>query len=118
MTKYNIEYTTYDWGNLINLMKIILKDGYVCRVATEEDLYVLDAIGTYDCEYAEGELHYFSANRNETVFMSKQEFDEQYTEVLTNDEEEKPKYTLDDFKKEEEEYARQHLTTLYKVEDE
>lgn len=117
MNKYDIEYSTYDWGRLINIMSNLLKDGYVCRIATEGDLYVLDAIGTYDCDYKENGITCYDANRNETVFMTKEIFEEKYIEVIANDDKEKPKYTLNDFKKDEEEYARQHLATLYKVDD-
>ena len=36
MQKYDIEYCTYDWGRLISVMNNLLKDGYVCRIATEK----------------------------------------------------------------------------------
>lgn len=116
-TKYDIEYSTYDWGRLINIVSNLLKDGYVCRIATEDNLYVLDAIGTYNCDYQENGVTCYGANRNETVFMNRDIFEEKYTEAIADDDKEKPKYILNDFKKEEEEYARQHLTTLYKVDE-
>lgn len=115
--KYDIEYSTYDWGRLINVMSNLLKDGYVCRIATEDNLYVLDAIGTYDCDYDENGITCYDADRNSTVFMNRDIFEERYTEVITDDAKESPKYTLNDFKKDEEEYARQHLSALYKVDD-
>ena len=86
MQKYDIEYCTYDWGRLISVMNNLLRDGYVCRIATEEKLYLLDAIQSYDCDYAyyDGTTHCYGANRNETIFTRKNTFEENYDEIEEN----------------------------------
>lgn len=85
--KYDIEYSTYDWGRLVNVMSNVLKDGYVCRIATEDNLYVLDAIGTYDCDYEENGITCYDADRNSTVFMDSDTFEKNYIR-LTEEEKE------------------------------
>lgn len=115
MEKYDIEYVTYNWGNLVNMMKILLEDGYVCRVSTEEQrLYILDAIATYDNSYYnEKQIPHYDANRNETVFMKAYEFEENYIEKPEDDKKDEPKYTIEDFERDEAEYNRKHLNALY-----
>lgn len=81
MQKYDIEYSTYSFERLTIVINNLLKDGYVCRIATEGDLYILDAIGTYECGYQESGVTCYEADRNETVFMNKGVFEENYTEL-------------------------------------
>ena len=81
MQKYDIEYSTYSFERLTIVINNLLKDGYVCRIGTEGDLYVLDAIGTYNCNYRENGVTCYDADRNETIFMNKDIFEENYTEL-------------------------------------
>ena len=115
MKEYDINYSTYNWDNLVKIMQVLLSDGYVCRVSTEEErLYILDAIATYDNSYYdENNIPHYDANRNETIFMSGSDFDTECTEKPAEDEKEKPKYTIEDFERDEAEYARTHLSALY-----
>ena len=81
MQKYDIEYCTYDWGRLISVMNNLLKDGYVCRIATEKNLYILDAIQSYDCEYEENGITCYNAERKDTVFMNRGTLEENYIKL-------------------------------------
>lgn len=87
MQKYDIEYCTYDWGRLVNVMSNLLKDSYVCRIATKENLYTLDAIETNACAYEENGITCYNADRNRTVFMNRDTFEKNYIGLPKEDKE-------------------------------
>lgn len=70
------ELVFYSIEDATDVASKLLKNGYVTMLSAEGDFYVVNAIWSSN-----------DADRNDVVFMSREEFDEEYTAIVTDDEE-------------------------------
>lgn len=62
--------------NGMKVAQMLLQENYVVMISTEEDLLILN------WEWSESGLEYGGADRNDVVFMRRDEFDEKYYEIV------------------------------------
>ena len=64
----------------------LLKNGYVTMLSAEGDFYVVNAIWSAN-----------DADRNDVVFMSREEFDEEYTAIVPDEDDDTMEDNADDY---------------------
>lgn len=62
--------------NGMKVAQMLLQENYVVMISTEEDLLILN------WEWSESGWEYGGADRNDVVFMRRDEFDEKYYEIV------------------------------------
>lgn len=70
------ELTFKNHENGIKVAQMLLQENYVVMLSTEENLLVLD------WEWSEGGWEHGGADRNDIVFMRRDEFEENYCEII------------------------------------
>ena len=68
------EIACHSYANAITIMESLLEEGYVVMMSREEKLYIINYIWS---------PNYGEANRNDVVFVSRDEYEE---EMFRNDE--------------------------------
>lgn len=69
MNEDNIELVFNTWSDAIAVAKTLMQNDYVVMLSYEEELTVLNAVWSNDCD------------RNDVVFMSRDHFDEHYERI-------------------------------------
>ena len=69
MNENNIELAFKTWSDAVTVAKLLMQNDYVVMLSCEEELTILNAVWSKGCD------------RNEVIFMSKENFYEHYEQI-------------------------------------
>lgn len=82
----SVELVFYSIEDATDVASKLLKNGYVTMLSAEGDFYVVNAIWSAN-----------DADRNDVVFMSREEFDEEYTAIVPDEDDNTMEDNTDDY---------------------
>ncbi len=82
----SVELVFYSIEDATDVASKLLKNGYVTMLSAEGDFYVVNAIWSAN-----------DADRNDVVFMSREEFDEEYTAIVPDEDDDAMEDNADDY---------------------